>query len=223
MAQREENTHPTTQEVTVGGGALVALRGPARLEDIAQRVGVSRSEVSRVLNGRVREGRSVGRAKQEAIWQVARELNYQPHRAAQNLARGRTDNVALAIKLDSSRELTPHYHEIVGALTYTLNEWGLNLMLVQCDDDAAPCLEKVARARTCDAVIITDMMVDDTRPDLLESLNLPFLIRGSAPRPGLAAVGMDNSAVGYKAIAFQRRLGHRLFLFVNLGRRFLYV
>src|SRR5690349_915812 len=61
------------------------LRGAVRLEDIAARVGVSRSEVSRVLNNRLRAGRSVGRAKQEEIWRVAREMNYQPHRAAQNL------------------------------------------------------------------------------------------------------------------------------------------
>jgi DNA-binding LacI/PurR family transcriptional regulator len=196
--------------------------GAARLEDIAARVGVSRSEVSRVLNNRQREGRSVGRAKQEEIWRVARELNYQPHRTAQNLARGRTDTVGLVVRLDSTRELTPHYHEIVGALTYTLNEWGLNLLLVQCDvEDPAPCLEKLARARTCDAVILTDMQVDDPRPTLLEELGQSFIIRGSAPRPGLTAVGMDNFAVGYKAVEFLRRFGHRRILFHNIGRGFM--
>lgn len=213
------------------GTGTVALASPApsstslprgtRLEDIASRVGVSRSEVSRVLNNRLREGRSVGRAKQEEIWRVAREMNYQPHRAAQNLARGRTDTVGLIVRLDSSRELYPHYHEIVGALTYTLNEWGLNLLLVQCDEDPAPCLEKLARARSCDAVILTDMQVEDKRPDLLEELRQPFLIRGSAPRPGLTAVGMDNFAVGYKAIEFLRRFGHKRIFFHNVGRDYM--
>src|ERR1044071_4844681 len=145
-------------------------RAPARLEDIAARVGVSRSEVSRVLNNRIRQGRSVGRAKQEEIWRVAREMNYQPHRAAQNLARGKTDAVALVVQLDSSCELSPHYHEIVGALTYTLNEWGFHLLLVQADEDQAEAITGLARTRLCDAAIITDMQVDDRRPDLLESL-----------------------------------------------------
>jgi len=210
---------PRTSTTTV---TLASNRRQApRLEDIALKVGVSRSEVSRVLNNRVREGRSVGRAKQEMIWNVAREMGYQPNRAAQNLARGKTDTVGLIVKLDSSRELTPHYHEIVGALTYTLNEWGLNLLLVQCDDDPAPCLERLARAQTCDAVIITDMQVDDPRPDQLEQLGLPFLIRGSAPREGLTAVGMNNAAVGYKAMEFLRRLGHRRILFHNIGRSYM--
>jgi LacI family transcriptional regulator len=196
-------------------------RAPARLEDIAQRVGVSRSEVSRVLNNRIRQGRSVGRAKQEEIWRIARELNYQPHRAAQNLARGKTDTVALVVQLDSSRELSPHYHEIVGALTYTLNEWGFHLLLVQADEDQTETITSLARTRLCDAAIITDMQVEDRRPDLLESLGLPFVIRGSAPRPGLIAVGMDNAAVGYKAVEFLRRLGHRRIFFQNIGRGYL--
>lgn len=50
---------------------------------------------------------------------------------------------------------------------------------------------------------------------------MPFLIRGSAPRSGLVAVGMDNAAVGYKAVEFLRRLGHRRILFHNIGQSFM--
>jgi len=223
MKTMDDTTIKQTKQADVTGdnNGYPLLKGAARLEDIALRVGVSRSEVSRVLNNRVREGRSVGRVKQELIMRVARELNYQPHRAAQTLAKGKTDSVGLIVRLDSSRELTPHYHEIVGALTYTLNEWGLRLMLIQCDDDATHCLENIARSRVCDAVVITDMMVDDPRPDLLDRLGMPFMIRGSAPRDGLTAVGMDNAAVGYKGMEFLRRLGHRRILFQNIGRTYM--
>lgn len=230
MPERKRIPHPSTRaeasaesatatppEAAAAPALVRPVGGPARLEDIASRVGVSRSEVSRVLNHRLREGRSVGRAKQEEIWRVARELDYQPNRAAQSLARGRTDTVGLMVRLDSTRELSPHYHEIVGALTYTLNEWGLNLLLVQCDADQTPSLQKLARARTCDGVIITDMEVNDPRPDLLRELDMPFVIRGSAPREGFAAIGMDNAAVGYGAVEFLRRFGHRRILFHNIG------
>lgn len=218
MNQREKNSGTVGTVETGGAPTVTVVRGAARLEDIASRVGVSSSEVSRVLNNRVRKGRSVGPAMQEEIWRVARELNYQPHRGAQNLARGKTDTVALMVRLDSTRELSPHYHEIVGALTFTLNEWGLNLLLVQSDEDAAPCLERLAGGRSCDGVIITDMQADDPRPEILTRLGLPFVIRGSAPQPGMIAVGMDNVAVGYKAVEFLRRFGHRRILFHNIGR-----
>lgn len=217
MSTREE----IKSDAAAYADAPTATATTARLEDIAVRVGVSRSEVSRVLNNRLREGKSVGRATQENIWRVARELNYQPNRAAQNLARGKTDTVGLLVRLDSTRELSPHYHEIVGALTYSLNEWGLNLLLVQCDEDATPCLQNLASARICDGVILTDMQVGDTRPKLLRELGLPFVIRGSAPEDNCAAVGMDNRAVGYKAVEFLKRLGHRRIFFHNITRNFM--
>ena len=116
-----------------------------RLEDIAARVGVSRSEVSRVLNGQVRAGKSVGAATRDRILEAARDMNYSPHRAAQNLVRGRTDTAALMFVIDRQAkaspfledhdapdELSPHYHEMIGSLTYTLNEYGIHLMLAQC-------------------------------------------------------------------------------------------
>ncbi|MBC8139940.1 MAG: substrate-binding domain-containing protein, partial [Armatimonadetes bacterium] len=132
--------------------------------------------------------------------------------------KGKTDAVALSVRLDSTCDLPPHYHEIVGALTYTLNDWGLRLLLVQTDEDPAPTLENLARAHTCDAVIITDMTVGDVRPGLLQSLGMPFLVRGTAPAENIPAIGMDNYAVGYKAIEFLRRMGHRRILFHNIGQ-----
>ena len=203
----------------------------ARLEDVAARVGVSRSEVSRVLNGRVRIGKDVGAATRERILEAAREMNYRPHRAAQSLARGRTDIAALMMVIDrdwqtspfsnGGLELSPHYQEIIGSLTYTLSQYGIHLLLAQCggeDSDPVAAMEKLARTRSCDGIIITDMRVDDTRPQILEEAGLPFVVRGSSPRAGVVAVGMDNVAVGYTAIKYLHDLGHRRILFYNIGR-----
>lgn len=210
------------------------MSAPVRLEDIAARVGVSRSEVSRVLNGQVRAGKSVGAATRERILEAARDMNYSPHRAAQNLVRGRTDTVALMFVIDRQAkaspfledhdapdELSPHYHEMIGSLTYTLNEYGIHLMLAQCGGrDVSPiaAMEQLARSRACDGLIITDMFVDDPRPQILNKTGLPYVIRGSAPQPGSVAVGMDNVAVGYEAVRYLHSLGHRRIVFYNIRR-----
>jgi DNA-binding LacI/PurR family transcriptional regulator len=208
------------------------MSSPVRLEDIAARVGVSSSEVSRVLNGRVRTGKTVGAATRERILAAAREMNYSPHKAAQSLVRGRTDTAALMIVIDRQAkaspfledhdapdELSPHYHELIGGLTYTLHQYGIHLMLAQCggpDTDPITAMEQIARSRTCDGMIITDMLVDDPRPDLLEQTGLPYIVRGSSPRPDTVAIGMDNVAVGYEAIKYLYGLGHRRILFYNI-------
>ncbi len=205
-----------------------------RLEDIAARVGVSSSEISRVLNGRVRSGKSVGAATRERILEAAREMNYSPHWAAQSLVRGRTDTASLMMVIDQQAsaspfledydtpdELSPHYHEIIGGLTYTMNQYGIHLMLAQCSGpniDPIAKMEEIARSHTCDGMIITDMLVDDPRPKVLDRTGLPYVIRGSSPTSGAVAVGMDNIAVGFQAIEYLHRLGHRRILFYNIRR-----
>lgn len=207
---------------------------PVRLEDVAARVGISPSEVSRVLNERVRTGKSVGAATRERILAAAQEMNYSPHKAAQSLVRGRTDTAALMFVIDrqakaspfledhdAPNELSPHYHELIGGLTYTLRQYGIHLLLAQCggpNADPLTAMEQLARSRTCDGLIITDMLVDDPRPEILEQTGLPYVIRGSSPRPDTVAVGMDNAAVGYEAIKYLYGLGHRRILFYNIRR-----
>jgi LacI family transcriptional regulator len=169
-----------------------------------------------VLNGRLRAGRSVGSEKQQQIRLVAQELGYQPNKAAQNLAQGRTDTVGLVLQPGDNDELSPHYHEIIGALTGTLSEFGLQLLLHVGRGDAP--LSQLARARSCDILVLTDMRTNDPRPALLQSMNQPFVIRGTAFPPETLAVGMDNQAVGRLAIEYLARLGHRRILFQNIGR-----
>ncbi len=190
---------------------------PARLEDIARTVGVSRSEVSRVLNGRIREGRGVGKVKMEEIRRVAEELGYQPNRAARTLARGRTDMIGLPIRVSENRELAAHYHEIVGALTRSLGGLGLHLTLIDWEDDPLTPLERIARARAVDGILLTDITVEDERPALLRSLGMPFVVRGTSPDPNTHAVGADNVAVGRMAIEHLVASGHRRILFHNVG------
>ena len=122
--------------------------------------------------------------------------------------------------IEAHHELSPHYHEIVGALTYTLHQYGINLLLAQCggqDDDPLKRLEMIARSRICDGIVITDMKDDDPRPALLEKAGLPFVVRGSSSRPGVVAVGVDNFQVGYQAVDYLARLGHRRIAFYNIG------
>jgi LacI family transcriptional regulator len=190
-----------------------------RLEDIAQRVGISRSEVSRVLNNRVRPGRSISIERQTQIRAVARELGYSPHPGAQNLARGKTDLVALTMLIDSGDGLPPHYQEIITAVTSVFRGHGMNLILSQSEPSAqVASVEKLARSRQTDGVILTDMMVDDERPALVSRYGLPYVIRGTAPRYGMPAIGLDNVALGRMAIDHLVSHGHSRILFHNIGR-----
>ncbi len=200
----------------------------AKLEDVAARVGISRSEVSRVLNGRIRAGRGVGEDTRRRILEAAQEMNYRPHRAAQNLARGWTDTAALMLlpipppgqNLHApDYDLPPHYHAIIGALTHTFGLYGLSLLLIPwggSPETPVEALDRIARSRLCDGLVLTDMQVGDPRLAVLRAAGLPFIVRGSTPEDGIAAVGADNFHVSYDAMQYLVRLGHRKILFYNI-------
>jgi DNA-binding LacI/PurR family transcriptional regulator len=60
------------------------------IAQIAAKVGISPSEVSRVLNGRERPKRSVSESTRQRVLQTAKELGYQPNLIARSLVTQRT-------------------------------------------------------------------------------------------------------------------------------------
>ncbi|HEU5000268.1 MAG TPA: LacI family DNA-binding transcriptional regulator, partial [Lapillicoccus sp.] len=66
---------------------------PPTLETVAQRAGVSRATVSRVVNGDARVADTLRVSVEDAI----RELGYVPNHAARSLATRRTGSVALVV------------------------------------------------------------------------------------------------------------------------------
>ena len=66
------------------------------LNDIAQRLGVSKTLVSMVLNGKGKEHR-ISDEVCKKVEQVAKELNYQPNQLAKGLRTGKTNTIGLII------------------------------------------------------------------------------------------------------------------------------
>lgn len=64
-----------------------ALRSPTTIEDVAAKAGVSRSTVSRVING----SKSVSPAAAESVGRAIADLDYVPNRAARLLAARQTN------------------------------------------------------------------------------------------------------------------------------------
>ena len=66
------------------------------LNDIAQHLGVSKTLVSFVLNGRGKEFR-ISDEICKKVMDAAKEMNYQPNRIAQGLRTGKTNTIGLII------------------------------------------------------------------------------------------------------------------------------
>jgi DNA-binding LacI/PurR family transcriptional regulator len=105
-----------------------ARRSAPTLEAVAAAAGVSRSTVSRVVNGSHQVSEDVVATVQEAI----ERLNYIPNRAARSLANRQTMAIALVVPEDTSRFFgDPYFSAVVQGIANGLqkSDYVLNLQL----------------------------------------------------------------------------------------------
>ncbi|MDQ0455912.1 LacI family DNA-binding transcriptional regulator [Rhizobium paknamense] len=183
--------------------------GRAKLEEVAQRSGVSTATVSRAFN----TPEKVSPETRERIFATARALGWVPNAAGRALASNRT-HIAGVIIPTLDNEIFSHQ---VGAMQSVFAEHGLNLLIACSNYDPELGLQQ-ARAmieRGVEALA----MAGETHPaalfDDLDRLALPYVLT-YAYRPGApyAMVGFDNEAAFSRMTRYLIDLGHRRFAVV---------
>jgi len=104
----------------------------ATLEDIAKKAKKSVATVSRVLNGKARQGIPISESTIEQIMGIARELNYRPNFLAKNLVERDSRVVGLVVP----DIMQSFFNEICYHLSQELSEAGYDLILCHSYEDA---------------------------------------------------------------------------------------
>ncbi|MDE0545089.1 LacI family DNA-binding transcriptional regulator [Microbacterium sp. C7(2022)] len=142
--------------------SLETVRGAATIEEVAAAAGVSRSTVSRVVNGST----AVSPEALEAVQRAIAELNYVPNRAARSLASRQTHAVALIVPEDTNRFFgDPFFAAIVSGIHSCLNKSDYVMNLFIASDDPGDKTTSYVRSGAVDGAIIvshhsTDLFVE---------------------------------------------------------------
>lgn len=180
------------------------------LKDIADDLGLAVITVSKVL----RNHSDIGAATRARVLERAKELNYQPNRAARSLVTGRSFTIALVVP-DLEH---PFFGEIAKAIAGKLRVKDYSL-LISCseEDPSIETLEIEALiARQIDAVILATVQTSVTSGIFkrLEEAHTPYiLIDRNFPDLQANYVGVDDVAVGRAAtehliLGGRRRIAH---------------
>ena len=172
--------------------------------DVAQRAGVSRSTVSRVLNGNTRVDPKLA----ARVRRVVKELSYQPNRVARSL-RLRYNRVwALVI---SDIRTGPFFAEVVRGVEDSAHEAGYSMFLCNADED--PVKEagylRLAVAENVAGVIVTPAGPETDLKPLLDSGIPVVLADRKLPGEPVDTVVSDNVAGARKAVAHLLENGYR--------------
>ena len=179
------------------------------LEDIAQKAGVSRSTVSRVINGQPYVRAEV-RAR---VLEVIRETNFHPNVAARSLALQRSWMLGLVLPRTVSSLFTdPYFPRLTQGVAQACNQhnFTLGLFLVGSAEDEEKIYPRVARKGLLDGLLIQSGELGDQLIDRLANTNMPFLVLG---RPfhgeNISYIDVDNVDAAYGAVVHLIRLGYR--------------
>ncbi len=153
------------------------------MTDVARRADVSLQTVSNVLNRPER----VRPATRKRVLDAIRALDYTPNVAARRLRSARASTIA--VRLDSNtvdgapgRGLYAGFiqDEFVYQLTAAAEQRGIKVIAYTAGgpDEEIRRLSELLKSRDADGVVLTSTTEGDRRPDILQSLEVPFISFG---------------------------------------------
>jgi LacI family transcriptional regulator len=177
------------------------------LEEVARLAGVSRSTVSRVVNGDPR----VSDEARARVQQIIDAHNYHPNAAARSLASRRTRIIGLLIPHAVGQIFRdPFFPVLVQGAVEACNETDYNLtMLMETAVDGIASdrvYQRVVRGRHVDGLVIASSVVEDPIIAHLQRDGFPFVLVGRHPRHEVSFVDVDNRSAAREAVA--HLLGH---------------
>src|SRR6478752_6077001 len=177
------------------------------IEEVAAASGVSRSTVSRVVNGST----SVSPSALESVQRAIADLNYVPNRAARSLASRQTQAIALVVPEDTTRFFgDPFFAAIVSGINSRLTRSDYVLNLFIASDDPGDKTTSYVRSGAVDGAIVVSHHTSDTFIDRIASA-VPVVYGGrpSRERERDYYVDVDNVRGGHDATTYLIERGHR--------------
>ena len=177
------------------------------LEEIARLAGVSRSTVSRVINGDAR----VSDASRARVQEVIQTHDYHPNAAARSLASRRSGIIGLLIPREIEWIFTDlFFPQVIKSISSACNAADLNLMLLmessESDEAAQRLFNRVVGGRYLDGIIVVSNVIEEPLVEMLDRHHFPFVLVGRHPSRDLSWVDVDNRTASRAAV--EHLLGH---------------
>lgn len=180
---------------------LPSLIPTARLADVAQRAGVTKSTASRILNGAPMAVRPQTRAR---VLEAARELDYRPHPAARALNRSSTGAVALVVP-DLGNVV---FSRIVRGAVRGAAEAELSVLVLEDTDDGGDLAALIGSGRIDGVIMLASRRGHPLVPMLLSGDTPCVFAHRGVPDSGRNVV-VDDAHASELAVEHLHGLGHR--------------
>lgn len=183
------------------------------LKSLALKLGMSKTTVSRALNGYP----EVSAATRERVLAAAREAGYEANPMARSLAVGRTNVFGIIYPLLPSDLGDPMFLNVVGGMSAALEKRKMNLIIAPVSQqNELRSYQQMVRGRRVDALVVSRTLVHDERIAYLVKQGFPFVAHGRTElAQPYAWFDYDNQAGIAGAVEYLLAHGHRRIALVS--------
>jgi LacI family transcriptional regulator len=185
------------------------------LNDIAQHLGVSKTLVSLVLNGKAREHRISDEVCKKVV-ELAKKLNYKPNQIAKGLRTGKTNSIGLII----ADIANPFFGKLGREIEKEASIHGYRVMFCSSDENADNSRQQIEMLQQgqVDGFIIAPPAGSENQILALKRSKTPFvLIDRHFPDIETNYIVVDNVQASYEATAHLINKGYRKIACVTLN------
>lgn len=189
-------------------GTLVTLK------DIARRLDLSITQVSRALNKHA----DVSEATRLRVEKTANELKYQPNISARKLVSGRSGMVGLVVRRDAGLPPDALFLETVSGLSAQFSGRGMQFVLhiATGEEDDLSIYQRLTGSRALDGFVLTEPKDNDPRIAYLAGLGIPFVVHGrAAQKADYPFFDIDNRQLSLESTGYLTGHGHRRIALIN--------
>ncbi|OGO71481.1 MAG: hypothetical protein A2Z49_12165 [Chloroflexi bacterium RBG_19FT_COMBO_56_12] len=147
---------------------------PVTIRDVAERLKLSITTVSRALDGYD----DVAEDTRQRVIQVALEMGYVPNRAARQLRKQRTETIGYILPTSTPRFSDPFFSEFISGLgdEVAKNNYDLLISTAEPGEDTERLVyQRWVHGHRVDGYILNRMRLRDWRVQYLAQMNVPFV------------------------------------------------
>jgi LacI family transcriptional regulator len=178
------------------------------ISELAEKIGLSKSTVSRALS----DYPDISAATKKRVLEAAESYNYRPSSYAQSIKTGVAKSVALILSVSNDIVQHASLADLLDGLSNRLGQeqWTLTVATAATDQSDTDLQRRLIEEKKVDGFIIPRVKIDDPRIALMRSYDMPYVIYGrSQPDSDEAFYDLRTEECMAAAVVRFAELGHK--------------
>lgn len=191
------------------------------IADVANHLGVTKSTVSRALNGYT----DISDSTRLRISRAAERLGYRPLSHAQAIRTGRVRSLGLVLQVDNEDSARPFLADFIAGVTQAASaeNWTVTIATAETERGVQETLSRLVDEHKADGFILPRTRSRDKRVEALRAQDIPFIMFGRTEDPsGCSWYDIKGEDAMRAATARLASQGHRRIAHVPGGSEYTY-